>query len=80
MFRKLLIVGAALVASTVSSLAAEWIVIKPDAGACFVTEAKPEAGQAQVGSAYATEADATAAMAEVAECQAADTNPDTDTE
>ena len=44
----------------------------------FVTEAKPEAGQAQVGSAYATEADATAAMAEVAECQAVDTNPDTD--
>lgn len=79
MFRKLLIVSAALVASTVSSFAAEWIVIKPNAGACIVADRKADAGsEAQIGPVYATEAEATTAMAGVAECQAVNTQPDPD--
>jgi hypothetical protein len=77
MFRKAIIVAAALVVTTASAYA-DWMVIRPDAGACFVTESMAEGGQTQMGPAYATEAEATTAMASIPECQAVNTDPDPD--
>lgn len=77
MLKGIVLGGAALMITTVSAYA-EWMVIRPESGACFTSERGAEAGETQVGMAYATEAEAEAAMASIAECDEANTNPDPD--
>lgn len=73
------VVAAAFLASTVSAHAAEWRVIKPDFGNCFViADRAPVSGETQVGPVFASEAEATAEMSSSADCQFTNLDPGTE--